>query len=52
MDIGKFLPSAEGAVKIVVVVLGLLAVLAWVAPMRWGSLFGVSPNPSRFRPVQ
>ena len=48
----KYLPSLEGAVKIGVVVLAILAVLTYVAPALWASLFGLQPKPSKLRLVQ
>jgi hypothetical protein len=48
----KFLPSMEGAVKIGVVVLALMAILTWVAPALAAAFFGVQPRQSKFRLVQ
>ena len=47
----KYLPSLEGAVKIGVVVLAVLAVLTWVVPSLAAAFFGVQPRESKLRLV-
>jgi hypothetical protein len=52
MTLTKFLPSAEGAVKIAVVTIGVLAVLTYVVPVLWAARLGVQPQNSKLRLVQ
>jgi hypothetical protein len=52
MTLTKFLPSGEGAVKIAVVTIGVLAVLTYVVPVLWGARLGIQPLDSKLRLVK